>query len=230
MGGKPPLLNEPRYQGARRSCSPVAMQIYGKAVTKPGFHWVERTKGHDGKTSVFSCFSWHLWLVLEDQVDGNLFAEDLSKCFSRRLRPINIRKNRPYFTKWDVQLEMEVLPAIGLPFDFASWSLPSLNTMRATNCQETFKPVMVLWVSFRRSFMSLQEPWYVSMVCQVNKWIWSLQPRCQPETNQTWDLSDSRDWCPQAELMSLGGSATICHHNWPNKINRSTNSCAQNTN
>lgn len=24
------------------------MQIYGKAVTKPGFHWVERAKGHDG--------------------------------------------------------------------------------------------------------------------------------------------------------------------------------------
>lgn len=60
----------------------------------------------------------------------------------------------------NVQLEMEVLPAIGLPFDFASWSLPSLNTMRATNCQETFKPVW-FYEFHSGSFMTLQEPWYL---------------------------------------------------------------------
>lgn len=58
-------------------------------------------------------------------------------CFSRRLRPINIRKKR--HTKWDVQLEMEVLPAIGLPFDFASWSLPSLNTWTWTKTEGSFQ-------------------------------------------------------------------------------------------
>ena len=102
---------------------------------------------------------------------------------------------------------------------------------------------MVLWVSFRIIYESAGTLVFV-WACQINKWIRSFQPRCQQETNmRLLGLSGYEDsetnglvkllrWhktsneCPQAELMSLGGSpsraATMWHHNWPKKINQST--------